>query len=128
MCDQEHGFSERDADSGSDFNPGSDSSPANDSRLNDHLFNDRDTNPMLPNQMQSSQMQSSHLKTGWVIEGRRVEDGQPTGRFLQIGTGQWCPQQYATIFPLRKTAAVYAHEFGYSVGYSVSVVRFFPIE
>ncbi|MGB7345441.1 MAG: hypothetical protein WBD20_14600 [Pirellulaceae bacterium] len=64
------------------------------------------------------------LPHGWLIEGRRVQDGSPTGKFLQIGTGQWCPQQYATVFPLRQTAIVYAHEFGYSVGHSAFVVRY----
>ena len=71
---------------------------------------------------------SSRFSSGWVIERRRPEDGQPTGRFLQIGTGQWCPQQYATIFPLRKTAIVYAHEFGYSIGHNAMIVRYCQCE
>ncbi|NND98349.1 MAG: hypothetical protein HKN47_13590 [Pirellulaceae bacterium] len=73
---------------------------------------------------QDSSPTDSRPVQGWVIEGRRTDDGQPTGRFLQIGTGQWCPQQYATVFPLRQTAIVYAHEFGYSVGHSAYIVRY----
>ena len=64
------------------------------------------------------------VKSGWVIEGRRADSGESTHRFLQIGTGQWCPQQYATVFPLKETAIVYAHEFGYSVGHNANVVRY----
>lgn len=71
---------------------------------------------------------TTRFTQGWVIEGRRADDGQPTGRFLQIGTGQWCPQEYATVFPLRKTAVVYACEFGYSVGHNANVVRFCDFE
>ena len=64
------------------------------------------------------------FRQGWVIEGRRTEDGSPSGRFLQIGTGQWCPQQYATVFPLRQTAVIYANEFGYSIGHNAAIVRY----
>ncbi len=62
-------------------------------------------------------------ETSWLIE-QRSPDGRLCGRYLQIGTGQWCPSQYATRFPLRRTAVAYAHEFGYSVGYTVDVVPY----
>lgn len=62
-------------------------------------------------------------ETSWLIE-KRSPEGERTGRFLQIGTGQWCPSQYATRFPLRRTAVAYAHEFGYSVGYTAEIVPF----
>ena len=68
------------------------------------------------------------LAHGWVIEGFRDDDGQSTGRFLQIGTGQWCPCEYATVFPLKETAMVYAHEFGYSIGRNARIVRFRRLE
>jgi hypothetical protein len=61
--------------------------------------------------------------SSWLIE-RRLPDGQLCGRYLQIGTGQWCPSQYATRFPLRRTAVAYAHEFGYSVGYTAEIVPY----
>ncbi len=64
------------------------------------------------------------FRQGWIIEGRRATDGATTGRYLQIGTGQWCPPQYATIFPVRQTAMIYAHEFGYSLGHDACIVRF----
>lgn len=66
---------------------------------------------------------------GWLIE--YVGGHDPTGarpnldpsidfgsricserRFLQIGTGQWCGAEYATLFPMRRTAVIYAREFG----------------
>ena len=57
------------------------------------------------------------LTKGWLIELSRVEnDSGKTDasrrRFLQIGTGQWCGAEYATLFPLRRTAVSYAREFG----------------
>jgi len=72
--------------------------------------------------------QKFRFRQGWVIEGQRSKDGSPTGRYLQIGTGQWCPQQYATVFPIRQTAVIYANEFGYSVGHNACVVRYFDHE
>ncbi len=62
-------------------------------------------------------------ETGWLIQQRSPDGGLP-GRYLQIGTGQWCPSQYATRFPLRRTAVAYAHEFGYSVGYTAEIVPY----
>jgi hypothetical protein len=44
-------------------------------------------------------------------------------RFLQIGTGQWCGAQYATLFPLRRTAIAYAREFGLLVDGGVQIVE-----
>ena len=63
-------------------------------------------------------------KTSWLIQQRSPE-GRVPARYLQIGTGQWCPSKYATRFPLRRTAVAYAHEFGYSIGYTAEVV---PVE
>lgn len=51
-------------------------------------------------------------------------DAQSQGfRYLQIGTGQWCSCHHATVFPLRSTADIYALEFGYVVGQTVSVIH-----
>ncbi len=61
--------------------------------------------------------------SGWLIQ-QRSPDGTKTDKFLQIGTGQWCPSQSATRFPARNTAMIYAHEFGYSVGYTADVVPY----
>lgn len=49
----------------------------------------------------------------------------PTQRFryLQIATGHWCNWCHATVFPLRSTADIYALEFGYVVGQTVSVIH-----
>ncbi len=64
-------------------------------------------------------------ETSWLI-GQSSPDGGLSGRYLQIGTGQWCPSQYATRFPLRRTAMAYAHEFGYSIGYTAEIVPYQP--
>ena len=60
---------------------------------------------------------------GWLIE--RIGDdlstrlcGDPP-RYLQLGTGQWCPAEYATLFPQQSTALIYAREFGYVPGRDV---------
>ena len=58
---------------------------------------------------------------GWLI-AQKLSDGQLTGRYLQIATGQWGPPSYATLFTLPSDAMVYAKEFGYSIGYGVDVV------
>lgn len=63
------------------------------------------------------------IASGWLIR-QRLPDGTKTEKFLQIGTGQWCPSQYATRFPMQRTAMVYANEFGYSVGYTAEIVPY----
>ncbi len=67
------------------------------------------------------------IREGWLIE---LANHEPKSRiaanppqYLQIGTGQWCAANYATLFPLRGTAIVYAKEFGYRVGQSVRIVK-----
>ena len=78
---------------------------------------------------------------GWLIQStagppstaarqpRMSSDGSKLGaetdrpRYLQIGTGQWCGAEYATLFPLYSTAIVYAKEFGYVVGETVRIVK-----
>lgn len=42
------------------------------------------------------------LSSGWVIAR-----GGNQPRYLQIATGQWCPPDQATWFPLRSTAEAY---------------------
>lgn len=58
---------------------------------------------------------------GWLI-AEKQGDGKRSGKYLQIGTGQWGPLSYATLFPLRSTAMIYAHEFGYCIGHTADVV------
>lgn len=67
-----------------------------------------------------------HLSEGWMIELKRPDREQRFGsipRFLQIGTGQWCAAEYATLFPERSTAIVYAKEFGLDLGGPLRIVR-----
>jgi hypothetical protein len=67
------------------------------------------------------------IAEGWLIQRgghglpSRISADQPM--FLQIGTGQWCTANYATLFPLRRTAVIYAKEFGYVVGRTVRIVK-----
>ncbi len=58
---------------------------------------------------------------GWLIH--RI-DTDCRERYLQIATGQWCPDVYATLFPVQSAAKIYADEFGYEVGVDVEIVRF----
>ncbi len=69
------------------------------------------------------------LTKGWLIElsHRRTDPGKTEAsprRFLQIGTGQWCGAEYATLFPLRRTAITYAREFGLLVDREVQIVEY----
>ena len=69
------------------------------------------------------------LTSGWLIELRPARHdfgnlGDSSRRFLQIGTGQWCGAQYATLFPLRRTAVTYAREFGLLVDREVQIVAY----
>ncbi|MEM8666947.1 MAG: hypothetical protein AAGG48_05495 [Planctomycetota bacterium] len=62
---------------------------------------------------------------GWLIErmgaaGRRFDEDLP--RYLQLGTGQWCGAEFATLFPIRSAALIYAREFGYEPGRNVRLV------
>ena len=66
------------------------------------------------------------IADGWMIQAiqatkPRVLASEPV--HLQIGTGQWCTADYATLFPLRSAAIVYAKEFGYEVGVTVRIVK-----
>jgi hypothetical protein len=58
---------------------------------------------------------STGLQRGWLIArlagGERsaaASTGEEGVRYLQVGTGQWCPAESATWFPLRSAAAAYA--------------------
>ncbi|MGI9472344.1 MAG: hypothetical protein ACR2NZ_12455 [Rubripirellula sp.] len=67
-----------------------------------------------------------HLAEGWMIELSRPDRERRFAsipRFLQIGTGQWCTAEYATLFPERSTAIVYAQEFGLDLTVAVRIVR-----
>ncbi len=68
------------------------------------------------------------LTRGWLIESSREQKagkrvGASDRRFLQIGTGQWCGAEFATLFPLRRTAIAYAREFGLLVERDVEIVE-----
>lgn len=63
---------------------------------------------------------------GWLIQwfdSARLRIQARQSRYLQIGTGQWCPAVYATLFPQRCSAIVYAKEFGLVVGKDVRIVK-----
>ena len=63
---------------------------------------------------------------GWLIQSVEAAESRisaSTAQFLQIGTGQWCSADYATLFPLQSAAIVYAKEFGYVVGRTVRIVK-----
>ena len=63
---------------------------------------------------------------GWLIQSMEAAESRIVATeaiYLQIGTGQWCSADYATLFPLRSTAIVYAKEFGYVVGHTVRIVK-----
>ena len=75
--------------------------------------------------IQQSTDESGQCTAGWLIERIGTEAarlGCDPPRYLQIGTGQWCAAEYATLFPLQSTAAVYAKEFGYEIGHQVRVI------
>lgn len=66
------------------------------------------------------------IADGWLIQSVDAAQARIVARvavYLQIGTGQWCSADYATLFPLRSAAIVYAKEFGYVVGDSVRIVK-----
>jgi hypothetical protein len=67
--------------------------------------------------------EAEFAETSWLIQ-QRSPDGELSRRYLQIGTGQWCSSEYATRFPLRRTAIAYAHEFGYSIGHTAEIVPY----
>jgi hypothetical protein len=67
-----------------------------------------------------------HLAEGWLIGWSLPATDQRftlVPRFLQIGTGQWCAAEYATLFPARTTAETYAREFGIPLNKSVRIMR-----
>ena len=61
---------------------------------------------------------------GWVIARADISDRNPSGlrQCLQLGTGQWCPANYATWFEARGTAETYAVDYGYHIGSDVVIV------
>lgn len=72
------------------------------------------------------------LAAGWVIA--RLQSGGPEElpshssrppraqlRCLQLGTGQWCPLESATWFPIRTAAESYVDSLGYSIGVEVEI-------
>ncbi len=66
------------------------------------------------------------IAAGWLIQSVDITASRIVAHqamFLQIGTGQWCSADYATLFPLRSTAVVYAKEFGYVLGHTVRIVK-----
>jgi len=84
-------------------------------------------------QQQSESGDLKGIAEGWLIQrvphasGLRNSTADhhsfPQAMYLQIGTGQWCWPDHATLFPLRRTAVVYAKEFGYVVGRTVEIVK-----
>ena len=67
--------------------------------------------------------ESTPCVEGWLIERIGTDAATRLGcdppRYLQLGTGQWCAAEYATLFPLQSTALAYAKEFGYIPGDNV---------
>ena len=59
---------------------------------------------------------------GWLIKRVVASRLADEDRYLQIGTGQWCAAPFATLFPIRSAAIVYAQAYGYCVGESVEIV------
>lgn len=49
------------------------------------------------------------------------EESRPQ-RFLQIATGRWVSQKYATKFPGRSSAEAYAREYGLDLQHQITVV------
>jgi hypothetical protein len=68
------------------------------------------------------------LQGGWLIQklGSDPRSGAHHDRriYLQIGNGQWCDPEFATLFPTTSAATAYAQRFGYAVGQTVEIVRF----
>jgi hypothetical protein len=71
-----------------------------------------------------SRSRRHRVTQGWLIERCPTIEDEGERRYLQIGTGQWCGAVYATLFPIRETAVIYAVEFGYEIGRSAKVVRY----
>jgi len=71
------------------------------------------------------------LSAGWVIARCDGQASDPANgrsmrclpmRCLQLATGQWCPPESATWFPIRSAAENYAIERGHSIGREVEIV------
>lgn len=64
---------------------------------------------------------------GWLIQKgaahSRANAVDSQRIYLQIGTGQWCSMQFATLFPNESAAVAYARKFGYVIGQSARIVR-----
>lgn len=65
------------------------------------------------------------LEQGWVIAKRESISGQDRDsiRCLQLATGQWCPPDQATWFPLSRSAILYARDLGHEIGGSVEIIH-----
>ena len=74
----------------------------------------------------SKKEKENGLLVGWLIESidspKRSHKQDRPPLFLQIGTGQWCGAEYATLFPLKRTAIIYAREFGLLIDRKVRIV------
>ena len=68
------------------------------------------------------------LQGGWLIQKRGSDPRSSSLRcqriYLQIGNGQWCEPEFATLFPTTSAAIAYAQRFGYAIGQTVEIVRF----
>ena len=65
---------------------------------------------------------------GWLIQ-QLSPDPRPSPKhcqriYLQIGNGQWCDPEFATLFPTKSAAIAYAQRFGHVVGQTAQIVRF----
>ena len=83
--------------------------------------------------IQESEMaESVAIVDGWLIQHTQSSIDESLHRsrgqrcepqFLQIGTGQWCSAEYATLFPMMSAAVTYAKEFGFVIDENVKIVR-----
>jgi len=78
---------------------------------------ENDSHPVNPNTINDSNHRQTSKRV-WFIEGphclEKAADRNlvKRRRFLQIGTGQWTAPEYATFFLRRRTASIYAREYG----------------
>lgn len=99
--------------------------PIVEGRSDQHRYPNHSPHRVARNQCsQSTERQTQN----WYIEGphrlERTKDRKLVKhrQFLQIATGQWTSPQYATRFPLRKTATLYAREYGFLPGQEIRVI------
>lgn len=90
-------------------------------------FNEDRWNQQKSRTDQSESGQWNAAVGGWLVCQAESTEGDrfppKRRRFLQIGTGQWCSAEYATLFPIRSAAIVYAKTFGYTIGDDVTIVH-----